>query len=254
MRLLLLGGTTEATELARRLGTRADIHTTLSLAGRTRHPGQAAVPTRSGGFGGVEGLVAHLRSEGIDRVVDATHPFAAQMSANAAHACRAAGVPLARLSRAPWQPGPGDRWIHVADPDAAARAVADLGPRIFLSVGGRSLGPFASVPGKHWLVRSIDPPEPEPGFSDWTLVRARGPFRFEDELELLRTHRIDALVTKNSGGDATRAKLDAARALARPVVIIDRPELPPVDAVFHDPADVLAWLDRAPTAHHSSAG
>lgn len=246
MNLLLLGGTTEATALANRLAARSDIDATLSLAGRTRRPLNYALPTRSGGFGGVDGLIEYLKGHGTDVVVDATHPFAARMSAHAAAACRRTGIPLARLSRAPWRPVAGDHWIHVADPDAAAHAVATLGQRIFLTVGGHSLSSFESVPEKSWLIRSIDPPEPVPALPDWTLIQARGPFGIDDEIRLLRDHEVDAIVTKNSGGTATRAKLDAARELGLPVVMIERPELPEPDAAFDEPAGVLAWLDARP--------
>lgn len=243
MELLLLGGTTEASGLAQQLSERRDIRATLSLAGRTREPLRAPLPTRSGGFGGVDGLANHLARHRIDVVVDATHPFAARMSDHAVQACRRLGIPLVRLSRAPWQPVTGDRWIHVADVSAAAGAVTALGPRVFLSVGGHSLQAFEAVPGKSWLVRSIDPPQPPPAFSDWQLIRARGPFTFADEVRLLREHRVDTLVTKNSGGVATRPKLDAARELGLPVVMIDRPALPEPDAAFDDPDALLAWLD-----------
>ncbi len=253
MNLLLLGGTTEATAFARRLGDRPDIRATLSLAGRTRRPLASGLATRSGGFGGAAGLSAYLVEHGIDAVIDATHPFAARISANAATACTERGVPLARLSRPAWEPAAGDRWMHVSDLDDAARVVADLGPRIFLSVGGYSLSAFEAVPGKTWLVRSIDPPEPAPAFDDWRLIQARGPFALADERALLREHAIDAIVTKNSGAAATRAKLDAARELGRPVVMIERPALPAVDAAFDDPEAALAWLDAGAPVH-SSAG
>lgn len=253
MNLLLLGGTSEASALARGLGDRTSIQATLSLAGRTRQPLPSNLARRSGGFGGAAGLADWLAEHAIDVVVDATHPFAAQISANAVAACRERGVPLARLSRPAWQPANGDRWIHVPDLDAAARAVADLGPRIFLSVGGYSLSAFETIPGKTWLVRSIDPPEPPPAFADWHLIQARGPFALADERRLLREHAIDAVVTKNSGAAATRAKLDAARELGLPVVMIERPALPAPDIAFDDPEAVLAWLDAGAPAH-SSAG
>lgn len=253
MKLLLLGGTSEASALAQRLGECEAVHATLSLAGRTRRPMATNIASRSGGFGGADGLATWLADHGIDVVVDATHPFAAQMSANAVAACRERGVPLARLSRPAWQAGAGDHWIQVRDLDAAARAVADLGPRIFLSVGGYSLSAFEAVAGKTWLVRSIDAPEPPPAFSDWHLVQARGPFALADERELLRAHAVDAVVTKNSGAAATRAKLDAARELGLPVVMIDRPTLPAPDVACDDPDAVMAWLDAGAPVH-SSAG
>lgn len=248
MNLLLLGGTTEATALADQLAARQDIDATLSLAGRTRRPLNYATPTRSGGFGGADGLAEYLARHAIDIVVDATHPFAARMSANAAMACGRMRTPLVRLSRAPWRPMAGDHWIHVRDSAAAARAAATLGHRIFLTVGGNSLAAFESVPDKSWLIRSIDAPEPAPALPDWTLIQARGPFGLDDEIRLLRDRGVEAIVTKNSGGTATRAKLDAARELGLPVVMIERPELPEPDATFEDPAGLLAWLDTCPAS------
>lgn len=253
MNLLLLGGTAEASALAQRIADHPEIRATLSLAGRTRRPRASALATRYGGFGGADGLSAYLVDRGIDAVVDATHPFAAGISANAAAACRRCGVALARLTRPGWTPVPGDRWIQVREIAGAAQAVRRLGPRVFLSVGGQSLSAFAEVPGKIWLVRSIDPPEPPPAFDHWHLIQSRGPFTFAGERALLREHGIDAIVTKNSGAEATRAKLDAARELALPVVMIERPTLPEPDIELDDPDATLAWLERGAPIQ-SSAG
>lgn len=250
MNVLILGGTAEASALARALAQCLDLPATLSLAGRTRRPQAPALQTRTGGFGGPEGLAQYLESHAVTALVDATHPFAAQMSRHATAACRERGVPLARLERPPWTATGADRWIHARNLPAAAEAVRPLGERILLTVGAQSVHPFEAVPDKRWVVRSIEAPEPPPTFADWTLLQARGPFAPKDEFALLREHAIDALVTKNSGGAMVEAKLEAARALALPVVMVDRPALPPADAAFTDPEAVVAWL-RSPRGAQS---
>ncbi|MGQ9371151.1 cobalt-precorrin-6A reductase [Azospirillum sp. ST 5-10] len=244
MKVLILGGTTEATALARRLAGHPAIAATVSLAGRTANPALPPLPTRIGGFGGVDGLAAHLEAHGIAAVIDATHPFAARISANAVAACALRGVPLLVLSRAPWTPRPGDRWIAAPGMAAAADALRDLGERVFLTVGRQELAPFARVPEKSYLIRAVDPPDPMPALPRCTLVLDRGPFALEGELALLEAHGIDVLVSKNSGGAATRPKLDAARRRGIPVVMVDRP---PAGAapVVHDVAAALEWLDGA---------
>lgn len=242
MNVLILGGTAEASALARALAQCPELPATLSLAGRTRRPQAAALPTRVGGFGGPDGLARYLADAAIGAVVDATHPFAAQMSRHAAEACRARGVPLARLERPPWRPSAADQWVHAGDLNAAAEAVRPLGERILLTVGAQSVHPFEAVPGKRWVVRSIEPPDPPPAFADWTLVQARGPFETADEIALLREHAIEALVTKNSGGGMVEAKLEAARQFALPVVMVERPRLPSVEAAFSEPEGVIEWL------------
>lgn len=248
MNLLLLGGTREARLLAERLAARAGLHATLSLAGATRRPMAAPLATRVGGFGGVDGLAAYLEHHAIDRVIDATHPFAATMSDHAAAACRRCGIALWRLERPPWRPGAQDDWIHVPDLAAAASCLDGLGSRVFLTVGARSLGPFADAPGRFWLVRSIDRPEPPPAFESWRLITARGPFTVADETELLALHAIDVLVTKNSGAPAMRAKLEAAQERGVRVVMVDRPALPAADAVF-DSTEAL-WTALAEQTGH----
>ncbi len=242
MNVLILGGTGEAARLARALAECTDIAATVSLAGRTQRPLPSALPTRTGGFGGVAGLELYLAEHAIDAVIDATHPFAAQMSIHAVQACRTRGVPLARLQRAPWEATAGDRWLRVADLDEAAEAVRPLGHNIFLTVGAHSLQPFETVADKHWLVRAIDPPAPPPAFADWTLVQARGPFAVDDEITLMREHGVDAVVTKNSGGRMTEAKLSAARELGLPLVVVERPPVPAADAEFDHVEAVIAWL------------
>jgi precorrin-6A/cobalt-precorrin-6A reductase len=224
-RVLVLGGTAEARDLAalaaERFGTRVEI--IVSLAGRTRTPAASAGTLRIGGFGGADGLATYLTAEKIDLLIDATHPFAATMSAHAHRAAAAAGVTLLRLERPQWSPQPGDRWIAVADAAAAAREAAALGQRIFLSFGGREVGAFAALRDAWFLVRRIERPEEDLPLRRYALTLGRGPFSVDAEIDLLREHRIEVLVTKASGGSATRAKLDAARALALPVVMIARP-------------------------------
>lgn len=289
LRVLILGGTTEASRLAAALAARADVAATLSLAGRTENPAPQPLPTRIGGFGGIAGLAAYLHDAGIDRVVDATHPFAARMSANAAEACRTAGVPLVAFSRRPWTPEPGDRWIEVASQEEAAAALgsvlsgsgrseaemlvmppapgAQSNPsdvaargvgvaraggvarpgaapaprRVFLTVGRLGLAAWRAAPAHHYLIRTIDPPDPADLPPDHTLLTDRGPFDRAAETALLADHRIDVLVTKNSGGAATYPKLEAARTLGLPVILIRPPARPDVP-LLHDLGAVLAWI------------
>lgn len=238
-RILLLGGTTEASLLARLLaGARMDA--VFSYAGRTGAPVAQPLPTRIGGFGGAEGLAAFLRAEGIGHVIDATHPFAAQMSRNAVAACAATGIPLAALERPAWTPGPGDRWTRVPDIPAAVAALPEAPARIFLAIGKLHLAGFAARPQHHYLLRLVDPPGALP-LPDAAVVIARGPFTPEGDLALLAEHRIGHIVAKNAGGMGARAKLDAARTLGLPVILIDRPVLPP-RRIFTEPEEVMGWL------------
>ncbi|WP_084327536.1 cobalt-precorrin-6A reductase [Salinarimonas rosea] len=242
MTILLLGGTTEATGLAHLLAGRPDLPAILSLAGRTSAPRAAPLPTRIGGFGGVEGLVAHLRSEGIRAVVDATHPFAARMSRNAAEACRIAGVPLLALVRPEWTPGPGDRWTTVADMAGAVAALGEAPRRVFLTVGRLELAGFEAAPQHAYLVRTIDPIG-EVALPNLVEIRHRPPFDDAAERALMETERIDVLVTKNSGAAATRPKLDAARTLGLPVIVVDRPPRPEGVQAVATPEQALEWLE-----------
>ncbi|MFC3057583.1 cobalt-precorrin-6A reductase [Paenirhodobacter populi] len=227
-RILILGGTTEASRLAAALAARG-LPAILSYAGRTAAPRAQPVPVRTGGFGGAEGLAAYLRAEGIGQVIDATHPFAARISANAVAACAAAEVPLLALERPAWVPGPGDRWTRVSDV-AEAVAALDMAPRrVFLAIGRQTLAPFAVHP-HHYLLRLVDPPEALP-LPDCTVEIARGPFDPATDRALMERHRIDLIVAKNAGGAGAEAKLIAARALGLPVILIDRPALPPRDTV-----------------------
>jgi precorrin-6A/cobalt-precorrin-6A reductase len=240
-RVLILGGTTEARRLAERLAPRADLDVTLSLAGRTSNPVPHPVPLRVGGFGGPQGLADHLTSERIDRLIDATHPYAAQMSANAAQAARLTGVPLLALRRPAWRQLAGDRWTEVTDARAAACALGEAPRRVFLALGRNEIAAFAAAPQHHYLVRSVDPVEPPLAVPSATYIRARGPFREEDDRALLAAHAIDVVVSKNSGGDAAYGKIAAARTLGIAVVLLRRPALPDVAAV-ETVDDAVAWL------------
>ncbi|MGW1810050.1 cobalt-precorrin-6A reductase [Streptomyces sp. NPDC002078] len=243
--VLILGGTTEARRLAADLAARPGVRVTTSLAGRVARPGAVAGEVRIGGFGGAEGLADWLRTHRVDSLVDATHPFAQAISANAAHSAAATGVPLVVLRRPGWRPGPGDRWYDVPSLAGAAEALPGLGRRVFLSTGRLGLAAFAHLTHLHFVVRSVDPPEP-PMPPDTELVLARGPFTVADETELLRAHRIEVLVTKDSGGEATAAKLTAARELGLPVVVVRRPPLPQGVTAVSDVAGVLEWLGISP--------
>lgn len=227
-RILILGGTTEARQLAGKLAGRADFSVTLSLAGRTESPVAQGVPVRSGGFGGADGLATHLRDEQVDLLIDATHPYAARISANAAEAARQAGVPVLALRRPGWEPVAGDRWTLVDDVAEAARVLGALPRRVFLALGRQEVAVFETAPQHRYLIRSVDPVEPKLAVPDATYLLARGPFPEADERRLLERHGIEAIVSKNSGGLATYGKIAAARGLGIEVVMVRRPSLPEV--------------------------
>ncbi|WP_030180674.1 cobalt-precorrin-6A reductase [Streptomyces sp. NRRL S-813] len=239
--VLVLGGTTEAREVAAALAGRPGVRVTISLAGRVSRPGPLDGEVRVGGFGGADGLAAWLREHRVDALVDATHPFAESITRNAARAATATGVPLVVLRRPGWRPEPGDRWHPVASMAAAARLLPELGRRVFLTTGRLDLAAFAHLAELHFVVRSVEPPEP-PMPPDVQVVLARGPFTLSDETELLRAHRVDVLVTKDSGGAATAAKLTAARQLGLPVVVVRRPPLPQGVTAVPDARAVLERL------------
>ena len=248
-RILILGGTTEARLLAERLAARRDLAVTLSLAGRTANPLVQPVPVRSGGFGGAEGLAAYLTRERVDELIDATHPYAAAMSAHAVAAAKSAGVALLALRRPSWVAVAGDHWIDAKDGGAAVQALGEAPRRVFLALGRNDLAPFAAAPQHFYLVRSVDPVEPPLAVPHACYLTGRGPFAQADEQQLLEAHNIEIVVCKNSGGDATYGKIAAARVLGRTVVMLRRPALPAVPAVATI-ADALVWIDHghAPSA------
>lgn len=233
----MLGGTSEASALAHALAARA-VDAVFSYAGRTNAPLPQPLPTRIGGFGGAEGLEAWLMAERISHVVDATHPFAARISRNAIAACAAADIPLLGFERPAWDDFPGCR--HVCDIAGAVAALPDAPARVFLAIGKQNLAAFAACPQHHFLLRLVDAPDELP-LANATAVVARGPFTTGGDLDLLRRHRISHIVAKNAGGRGAQAKIDAARVLGLPVILIARPELPArqtADSV----AAVLGWL------------
>jgi len=247
LRVLVLGGTTEASALARLLAGDGRFVATLSLAGRTAAPRVQPIPTRVGGFGGVAGLAAFLRQQAIDAVVDATHPYADQMSRHAVEACRTTGVALVSIVRPPWPCQQGDAWQVVTSADAAAATLGATPRHVFLSLGRQELQAFAAAPQHRYLARVIDPPLQAGLPPDLTLLSARGPFDREAELRLLKDRQIEVVVSKNAGGTATYAKIVAARELGLPVVMIARPDKP-AGRIVASPEEAMASLahDGAP--------
>jgi precorrin-6A/cobalt-precorrin-6A reductase len=242
MRVLILGGTTEARQIGSALAGDERFQVILSLAGRTRQPVAQDVPIRIGGFGGIAGLADYLHSEQTDAVIDATHPFAEQISRNAEAACTEAEVALCVVRRPEWHSGVGDRWLMVRDVPEAARALGQAQRRVLLTVGRQELAPFRAAPQHRYVIRSVDPPPPDALPPDAEVITARGPFHEPDERRLLTEKRIEILVTKNSGGAAAVAKLHAARALGLSVVMVARP--PPVGnaPVVTNVESALRWL------------
>jgi precorrin-6A/cobalt-precorrin-6A reductase len=242
-RLLVLGGTGEAAALARAALSRFGdaIAVTTALAGRTRHPGPIAGQVRIGGFGGAAGLAAYLVEHGVDRLIDATHPFAADISRAARVAAERSGVPRLMLLRPPWRRDPLDRWIEVDSIEAAARLVGRVGRRAWLTVGAGAVAAFARASGVHFVVRLIDPPRERLQLPAYEVVLGRGPFSLAEERHLLERHAIDVIVCKASGGAATEAKLIAARELGLPVIMVRRP--PPEPGCAVDTVEAaLDWL------------
>ncbi len=245
-RILILGGTTEARGLAERLAARPDLDITLSLAGRTSAPAALPVPVRSGGFGGAAGLADYLVRERIDTLIDATHPYASIISANAAAAAGSAGVPLVALRRPPWPEFDGDRWTPVNSVNAAVEALGKAPRRVFVALGRNELAPFSQAPQHYYLIRSVDPVAPPLPLPHADYITGRGPFSEADDWALLKAHRIEAMVAKNSGGTATYGKIAAARALGLEAIILCRPALPDMPAVA-TVDEAVAWLDQALT-------
>jgi precorrin-6A/cobalt-precorrin-6A reductase len=241
MRLLILGGTAEANGLANLLAQREEISAILSFAGRTRAPKAPPIPYRIGGFGGVDGLTAFLRAERIDMLIDATHPFAETISDHAVLASEITRIPLVCLSRPAWRPEPFDRWIPVASMEAAAIALGAVPKRVFLTIGRLQLAAFATAPQHFYLIRSIEPIEPLPFLPNRQVILGRGPFELVDERAILKSERIDMIVTKNSGGPLTFAKILAARQLGLKVIMVERKRVLQGQCAY-EAAEVLALI------------
>lgn len=244
--LLILGGTLEATALARAVAE-AGIAGTVSFAGRVERPVRQPLPQRVGGFGGVAGLAQYLADNHITHVVDATHPFAARMSRNAIDACAQEGVPLLALTRAAWAPQHGDDWTRVADIAGAVAALDRPATRVMLAVGRMHLAEFAPNPQHFYLLRLVDPPKSALPLPRTEVLVSRGPFTETDDAALMRAHGIQIVVSKNAGGTGAYAKIAAARDLGLPVIMIDRPAIPARPEVSA-PAEVLEWLHHGASA------
>lgn len=243
MHVLILGGTTEARRLAEILHGR--VRLTSSLAGRVAQPRLPAGEVRIGGFGGAEGLAQWLRAHDVDALIDATHPFAGTISFHAAAAAAETHVPLLALRRPGWVAGEGDDWRPAASLQEAAALLPGLGQRVFLTTGRMGLAAFADLAEPWFLVRSVDAPEP-PHPPRMEVLLDRGPFTLDGERELLARHRIDVVVTKDSGGAATAPKLTAAREAGLPVVVVQRPSVPPGVPVAGTPGEAAGWLAQLP--------
>jgi len=243
-KVLILGGTAEARTLAEQLAPRGDLDVTLSLAGRTATPARQAVPVRIGGFGGPDGLADYLKRERVDVLIDATHPYASVISANAVAATRAANISLIALQRPAWVPVAGDRWAEVSDVAAAVAALGQTPRRVFVTLGRNELAPLQSAPQHFYLIRSVDPVKPPLALPHAQYVTGRGPFAEADERALMATHGIDFVIAKNSGGTATYGKIVAARALGIAVIMLRRPR-PPDGATVSSVDEALISLDHA---------
>lgn len=244
MRVLLLGGTTEATALAQVMAQTA-IDAVFSYAGRTDCPIEQPLPTRIGGFGGVQGLADYITAEKITHLVDATHPFAAQISNNAVAACQITKTALIAYERAAWVAQAGDNWINVADTEKAVAALPDAAARVFLAIGKQTLATFAARPQHFYLLRLVDPPEGSLPLPHAKVILDRGPFTAKGDLALISRHAITHIVAKNAGGKGAAAKLQAARELQVPVIMIARPDIADRQIAPNIPA-VLEFL------HHSA--
>lgn len=240
MRVLILGGTTEASQLATLLAGEPRFEATLSFAGRTAAPRSQPIETRVGGFGGADGLARYIQEQAMEAVIDATHPYAPRISANAVVACARAGVALASLVRPVWKPEAGDKWEKVPTAVVAALAIGKAPRSVFLALGRQELHFFAAFAQHHYIARLIDPPQ---GVRPHNLVllQQRGPFDRDAELRLLKERKIDVIVSRNSGGSATYPKIEAARALGLPVIMITRPAKP-TGHIVRSAEEAVAWL------------
>ncbi|MEA5571544.1 cobalt-precorrin-6A reductase [Calothrix sp. UHCC 0171] len=242
-RILILGGTGDASALTARVSGLSGIEVITSLAGRTKNPLSPDGIVRIGGFGGVEGLVQYLRDEKIHVLIDATHPYAAQISGNAAAAAQICHIPHLMFVRPEWEQLPGDDWIGVDRVETAAMILSKFAKRVFLTVGRQQLAVFADLDHIWFLMRLIDPPAPDALLPQGEILSARGPFNLADERKILREYGIDTLVSKNSGGNATYGKIIAARELGIKVVMVQRPPTPDVEKVS-DIEGALEWLRK----------
>jgi precorrin-6A/cobalt-precorrin-6A reductase len=240
VRALILGGTSDAHLLAEAVA-HAGLDATYSYGGRTRAPASQPLPTRIGAFGGADGLAEYIRREAITHVVDATHPFAAEMSRNAVAACAATGAQLIALERAPWARSPGDRWIEVADVASAVTALPEQRACVLLAIGRQHIAPFGAKPQHAYILRFVDPPDAALPLPNADVIVSRGPFARESELEMMRWRGVEWVVARNSGGTGARAKIDAARELGLPVIMIARPALPDRPRA-ESVAEVMLWL------------
>ncbi|MDF0555172.1 cobalt-precorrin-6A reductase [Kamptonema sp. UHCC 0994] len=240
-RLLILGGTSDATKLAARASFIPGVDVLTSLAGRTRQPHALIGNVRIGGFGGAAGLAGYLRDREINFLIDATHPYAVQISFNAAEAANECNLPHLMLVRPPWEKQEGDRWIEVESNEAAAIVLSKQAERVFLTIGRQELAAYAHLDDIWFLMRMIDPPAAEALIPNGKLLLDRGPFTLENEQKLLIAYQIDAIASKNSGGDATYAKIVAARELEIPVVMVQRKLQPAVEQVA-DIESAIRWL------------
>jgi len=247
IRILILGGTTEARQLAERLAGRADLDVTLSLAGRTAAPVPHPVPVRVGGFGGAGGLANYLAERCVNVLIDATHPYATIISESASAAARETAVPFTALRRPPWSAVAGDRWIEVSDTGAAVNAIGEECRNVFIALGRNDLAPFAGAPQHHYLIRSVDPVDPPLPLPHASYLTARGPFTEADDRALMTAHKTEVVISKNSGGSAAYGKIAAARALGIAVIMLRRPPAPDGPAV-ESIEDAVAWLDHAITS------
>jgi len=247
LKILLLGGTSEAVIAARHLATMPGIAATLSLAGRTNKAAPGPLPVRIGGFGGIAGLVDYLMRETIDVVLDATHPFAAQISGNAIAACAEANVPLLSIERAPWKSISGDDWREHRDIEAAIAALPDAPQTVFSAFGRSSIPKLTAKPQHRYVIRVVDPVDLPSELTRATVITARGPFRTDDDIALFREHRVAAVLAKNSGGDAAYSKIEAARRLHLPVYIVARAPIANRQSVA-TVSDALSWI-----AHHQAS-
>lgn len=245
LRILLLGGTTEATSLADRLAREKSIAATLSLAGRTANPIASPLPHRIGGFGGIEELVDYLKRENVDLLVDATHPFAARISSNAIAASTEAGIPLLAIERPPWTRVAGDDWDEHDSIDAAIAVLPDEPEDIFSGLGRQSIAALSKAPQHRYVIRVVDAIEPPSSLPHATIIAARGPFRTADDIRLFEHHGIRHVLAKNAGGAAAYSKIEAARHLGIKVHIVRRPAIASRLTVA-SVEDAMTWI----TAHH----